>query len=197
MPSHNLLIVAAIYESQYSACGGARNASMSIVILLLIQLVMRFLCTAMKQIPLPPRRPPYRVDGGLKVLGIELSRHLGCAAARPTTVKTIEKLSSEERMKLSTNSGAKLAAAVAAMLIAGSAVAPAANATHKHMAGHDANACKGAGKCKGAGSCKGKGAMCKSHAGKHHNSCNAGNHCKGTHKCKGEASCKGKNGCKG
>ena len=59
-------------------------------------------------------------------------------------------------MKLSVQSGAKIAAAVAALMLAGSVAAPsAANAGVCPITGHDANACKGKASCKGKGSCKG------------------------------------------
>ena len=86
-------------------------------------------------------------------------------------------------MKLSVQSGAKIAAAVAALMLAGSVAAPsAANAGVCPIAGHDANACKGKASCKGKGSCKG-------HA-KHRNSCKSHSSCKGKNGCKGNGACK-------
>lgn len=67
-------------------------------------------------------------------------------------------------MKIAVMSGASLAAIAAAMLIAGTVVAPTVNAAEEAK-GH----------CVGANACKGKGA-CKT----------AGNACKGQNACKGK-----------
>jgi hypothetical protein len=66
-------------------------------------------------------------------------------------------------MKLANRSGATIAAAAAALLLAGAALAPAAQAE------------EAMGQCIGANSCKGQGA-CKS----------ASNSCKGQNACKGK-----------
>jgi len=68
----------------------------------------------------------------------------------------------ENAMKISTTSGASLAAVAAAMLLAGAVSAPSANAADEAM-GHcvGANACKGHSACKSASNaCKGENA-CK------------------------------------
>ena len=86
-------------------------------------------------------------------------------------------------MKHAIHSGAKIAAAVAALMLAGSIAAPsAANAGVCPITGHDANACKGKASCKGKGSCK-------SHS-KHHNACKGHGPCKGKNGCKGNGACK-------
>lgn len=56
-------------------------------------------------------------------------------------------------MKMNSKSGATLAAAAATLFLAGTVLAPVAEAK-SGKAGHGVNACKGANKCKAVNKCK-------------------------------------------